>query len=107
MNEFIKIEFRTSENQDNLCKLLISHFPYFEWRKGDSDMQGLYISGMNNESVQIQLWLEKNSEAMTISFRSLSGEKDEREKFKHKIYNNVKDNIFPSFTKIVKIKENA
>lgn len=80
------------------------NLPEFNWRGGDNDMQGLHISGMNKESVQIQLWLEEPS-VMTISFRSAWISEENRGKKKELLFTKIQNVISSVFTKILRIKD--
>lgn len=104
MNEFLYIEFVSDESRDDLYDLLVLNFPDYRWMCGDSDIQGLYITGANEESVQIQLWLEE-PEVMTVSFSLAWVGEPDRDRKKELLFKKIQDVLFPVFKKVESIKE--
>lgn len=89
MKDFVTIEFQSTCSQDEVMTALKAYLSGFQWRGGDSDMQGLYISGKNTDSVNIQVWLSESPKTATISFRSSWLDVADREVLKQQLLNIV------------------
>ena len=50
MRDFVTIEFQSTCNQEEVLAAFKAHLSNFQWRGGDSDMQGLYVSPSSHDS---------------------------------------------------------
>jgi len=82
MSDFFRYDIQSTLRDDDIWKLASRALPMFRWRRGDSDAQGPYIKGQNDDSVMIELWLGENPIAMGISFRNAWKELSTREQLK-------------------------
>jgi len=51
-------------------------FPDIDWRRGDSDAQGLYIKGYHHSGLDIAFWLGERPDTLTIDARHTAGDAD-------------------------------
>ena len=72
MSNFISLDIDSPLSPDAARDLIADRLPEFSWRRGDSDAQGPYLSGVSTAGVRIQCWVGENPMAMSISFRSAS-----------------------------------
>jgi len=70
MKDFIRIHWQTKLQLSSVFGRLVAALPAFQWRQGDSDMQGAYISGTNPGGAQIKLWFAEQPVDVTVSFRA-------------------------------------
>jgi hypothetical protein len=101
MKDFITIEFQSTCKQDEVIAVLKAHLPDFQWRCGDSDMQGLYVSGRNSDLVNIQFWLSEPPMSATISFRNSWLDIASRDTLKKEILNKVVIDTIPVLGKLL------
>ena len=70
MKNFLSIRLDTPLDEQAICDQLEAGFPDFAWRRGDSDAQGPYISGVDQAVVQIKCWMGERPVDVAASFRS-------------------------------------
>jgi len=70
MKDFISIDVESERTDGDVFSIVSEALPGFSWRRGDSDAQGTYVSGMDVQGVRIQCWTGQNPMAMSVSFRS-------------------------------------
>jgi len=80
MKDFVSVDIDSTLSNDDVFEILSGGLPTFSWRRGDSDVQGLYVSGLDADGVKIQCWTGERPMAMSVSFRSAKGAKDEAKK---------------------------
>lgn len=68
LKEIINIDVRPSISDDEIFHHFSHTLPKFKWRRGDSDMQGPYLSGVSPDYVDIQVWLGEKPITVFISF---------------------------------------
>lgn len=68
MKDFIHVRMAGELEASALLDRLDDALPNFKWRQGDSDMQGPYVSGVNEDSVQMMWWLGEQPIDVTVSF---------------------------------------
>jgi len=105
MKEFITYDLKSKLNRSDIYNKALTALPDFNWRKGDSDSQGEYVSGMNQNKVDIQLWLEGNLVEMSVSFRGCWENNENRESKKQKLINIVEFNLIPAIGANIKKSE--
>lgn len=100
MINYVNIDLKTEFNVTALRENLSKKFPDFRWRCGDSDLQGTYVSGMNNEKIKIQIWNGVDPAEMSVSFTGSQLNEPE----KKKILDDVIYKLIPLIGKFIKIE---
>ena len=95
MKYFITYDIKSELNQGDVFNEASRILPDFEWRKGNSDSQGEYISGINKSKVDIQLWLSASLIEMSVSFRSVRGNLDKKSEEKQELTSFIEANFIP------------
>ncbi|MBB6249199.1 hypothetical protein [Rhodanobacter sp. A1T4] len=85
MKDFVRIDVVSELGQDAIFQILKEALPSFQWRQGDSDAQGPYVSGMHKDGVKIQAWLGEQPVAVSASFRAAWREDPAREEKKNAV----------------------
>jgi len=80
MNDFVQINIASSLDEVDLARVFSGELSDFNWRLGDSDLQGKYISGTNSDGIQLKCWTSENPLELSISFRMAALRLDEKEK---------------------------
>lgn len=70
MNDFISIDIESRLSDGDVFAIFSESLPSFTWRRGDSDAQGPYVSGVDSHGVKIQCWTGESPMAMSVSFRA-------------------------------------
>jgi hypothetical protein len=96
MKDFVAIDFQSDCTQDEILEAFKTHLPEFQWRGGDSDAQGLYVSGRNSDLVNVQAWLSETPMTATISFRNSWSNNPGRETLKQEMLNRIVDKVVPT-----------
>lgn len=98
MKDFITYDIKSELSRDEIFENAIRILSNLEWRKGNSDSQGLYISGNNKQKITIQLWVSETPIEMFISFRSawLGCDKEYENSQKQELINIVETSFIPS-----------
>lgn len=89
MKDFVRIDIISTLENAKVFDALSLEFSKFSWRRGDSDAQGEYVSGRNQNKVHIQCWSSENPMILSISFRGSEMDMQEREEILKKIIDNV------------------
>ena len=106
MKDIVTIEFDSICGQEKMLATFKTSLPDFQWRGGDSDMQGLYISGRNKNSVNIQIWISESPNAATVSFRSSWLEATNRDVLKQAVVAKIVNDIIPTLGTFLNQKDN-
>lgn len=93
MKEFVSVDIQSVCDEAEIKICVERLFLDFTWHSGDSDTQGPYLFGVNEDCVRIQLWLGERPIAMSISFRDMPLDIPERESKMIAITNRVRDNL--------------
>ncbi len=102
MKDYICIDIESNLTSPKILDLAVSAFPEFKWHSGDSDSQGAYVFGANEEDVQVQIWLGEQPITMSISFRNVSNNAFQREDRKGILVEMMRKNLIPSIGRILK-----
>jgi hypothetical protein len=90
MKDFVSIDIESRLSNDDVYLILSSGLSEFSWRRGDSDMQGPYVSGRDANSVTIQCWTGENPMQMSVSFRGVKDvSQSEQEQLIKKLLNDL------------------
>lgn len=89
MIDHILIEISSDLDIERVFNILSHDFPDFQWRYGDSEMQGEYISGKNQDDVDVQYWMRHPNKKFTISFDGTSLDERARENLKNRAINDT------------------
>lgn len=103
MKDFVCIGIDSNISDDLAYEYARRALPEFNWRRGDSDMQGPYLSGGNADHAQIKIWLGEKPFEMSVSFRNAWLNVPEREERKEALIGNIVKNLIPNFGNIVKM----
>lgn len=99
MKNFIHFRIKSSLNAEQILGQFSSKLLGFKWRQGDSDMQGPYISGVNNDGVQLMMWHGEQPNDLTVSFSgATSSEAENRE-----LIDQVLHRLAPSLGAVVEV----
>ncbi|MGO4502934.1 MULTISPECIES: hypothetical protein [unclassified Dyella] len=79
MNDFISIDIESGLSDGDVFAIFSEALPGFTWRRGDSDAQGPYVSGIDSQGVKIQCWTGESPMAMSVSFRAAKVDDEARE----------------------------
>jgi len=77
MTDFIRADIESNLSNEEIFSVFLKFLPDFDWKKGDSDSQGNYITGTNSGKVKIQCWTEEKPMALSVSFRSAATNKND------------------------------
>jgi hypothetical protein len=106
MKNFISIDLESNLQSNQIVELILKELPQFEWHQGDSDTQGVYVSGKNKEGVQIKFWLDEYPIAASLSFRGMHLDTSNQETVKQQIFHEMIRIITKHIGKIVRTIEN-
>ena len=95
MKDFITYDIESELTRSNIYNKAISLFPEFEWRKGDNDSQGKYISGRNEKKVEIQLWLGESPFEMSVCFTGVWENDPNRNNKKEQLIEIIETRLIP------------
>lgn len=102
MKNFIRFQVQSKLKQDQLFELTKRSLPEFDWRRGDSDAQGLYVSGLTTDLIQIQFWFDDGFVDTTVSFRSVEADSPRKEA----LITRLEKDIFSAMGRVLKRQEN-
>jgi len=105
MKDFITYDLISDLGRSSITTVAKKVFPGFLWREGDSDTQGLYISGSDENHVTIQIWLSEKPIEMFVSFRSAWESDTDRYNKKSKLIQLVETDFIPSIGMNIKKSE--
>lgn len=105
MKDYICIDVQPDTSAVNIYEHVTHTLPEFQWRRGNSDMQGPYISGVNADKVHIKLWLGETPVAMSISFASVLGDDMKREQMKIALIEDIKQKFLPLIGEVINISD--
>jgi len=105
MKDFISTTVTTDLGQEDIFSIVNRSLPSFLWRMGDSDSQGLYISGHGENTEQMQLWLDNDLVDVTISLRNARGSDISRDEWKNKLVNKIINEVLPTIGKVGEISQ--
>jgi hypothetical protein len=103
MKDLITYDIGSKLNAGQVFENVTRALPSFDWRRGDSDAQGPYISGTNDELIQVKLWLGEAPIQMSVSFRRAWPDATDRENRKQQLIESIIKNLIPSIGTIVKM----
>lgn len=71
MKDFFCIDVISNCNHDYeaLLNEIKNDLSQFSWHSNEHDLQGVYIRGTDKNNISIELWLEEQPVAISISFR--------------------------------------
>ncbi|MDD5336391.1 MAG: hypothetical protein PHS32_21845 [Rhodoferax sp.] len=99
MKDFIHVRIKSDLNAEQMLDQFSSKLLGFKWRQGDSDMQGPYISGMNNDGVQVMMWHGEQPNDLTVSFSgATSSDTENRE-----LIDQLLHRLAPSLGEVVEV----
>ena len=99
MDDFITFDLTFDLSPPQVLELCKQAFPAFNWRWGDSDQTGPYVSGMNSDRVHIQMELGETPIPLWVSFRCFWPEAADREARKQQIIDVVRQDLIPSLVR--------
>ena len=102
MKDFITYCIRSGLAKKQVFDIVKRTLPDFQWRQGDSDAQGPYVSGSNDDHVQIQLWLGEDPVDMFVSFSRAWMDAGDREKKKSELIEVVDKSVAPLLGAVTK-----
>ena len=96
MKDFITYDIESELKQDEVYQIINNKLPGFRWRKGDSDSQGEYISGRNQDGVTIKAWLETNAFIeMSVCFTGVWENHNDRSTKKEQLIELIEKKLIP------------
>jgi hypothetical protein len=93
MKDFFSVDIESTLSNDDVFEILSGGLPSFLWRRGNSDAQGTYVSGMDSNGVKIQCWTGERPMAVSVSFRGAKGMEEES---KEHLANKLLSDLLPS-----------
>ena len=105
MRDFVSVDLRTHLTQIEVHQRLTLMLPRFTFRMGDSDANGLYVSGIDDEQAQVKVWLGEDSASLTLSLRGWRAGVTNREEAKQLWWDRLTNEVLPSLGEVVKIVE--
>jgi hypothetical protein len=63
--------------------------PEFQWRGGDSDMQGPYQSGRSAEGASLKIWFGERPFSVSLSFAGIPKDRENREALKRDLIQHI------------------
>ncbi len=104
MTNFIRASIKTRLTQREIYTVVSMALPEFLWREGDSDAQGLYITGIREDVGQIQFWLDEDVVDATVSLGGARSTPQNSE-WKEDFFDNVISSIFPSIGEVGEVSK--
>lgn len=96
MKDFITYDIESELKQDEVYQKINNKLPDFRWRKGDSDSQGEYISGRDQDGVTIKVWLETNTfSEMSVCFTGVWENHNDRNTKKEQLIERIEKELIP------------
>lgn len=99
MKDFISFRIRSKLSATAVRGHLSDELPGFKWRQGDSDMQGPYISGTNNDGVRLMMWQGEQPNDLTVSFAGATSSAEENSA----LIDRLRDRLAPSLGEVVEV----
>ena len=103
MKDFVTYDIHSDLSENQVFEHAVRALPKFKWRRGDSDAQGPYISGMNDEFIQIKLWLGEDPIEMSVSFDGAWANAPDRENRKQQLLDVITTTFLSSLGTIMKM----
>ena len=103
MKDFVTYDIGSNLNAEQVFNNVSRALSTFDWRRGDSDAQGPYISGTNDELIQVKLWLGEAPIQMSVSFRRAWPDAIDRENRKQQLIESITKNLIPSLGTLLKM----
>lgn len=71
MKDFFCIDVisNCNQNYEVLLNEIKNDLSQFSWHSNEHDLQGVYIRGTDKDNITIEIWLEEQPVAISISFR--------------------------------------
>jgi hypothetical protein len=101
VKDFLSIDIDSTLSNDDIFEILSNGLPGFLWRRGDSDAQGTYVSGLDANGVKIQCWSGEKPMKVSVSFRSAKGMEEESKESLAKV---LLDDLLPSIGGIKRVQ---
>jgi hypothetical protein len=105
MRDFVSADLRTSLSQVEVHERLASLLPHFSFRMGDSDANGLYVSGVDEEQAQLKVWLGEDPATLTLSTRGWRVGVTNRDEAKRMLWEQLTRKVLPALGELVRISE--
>ena len=93
MKDYILIDVESGISKQELLTHVLDTLPEYQWRSGDSDAIGPYVSGTNKENANIKFWLGENPIEVAVSFSSYRENSLDREAGKQECLDELKESI--------------
>lgn len=100
MSDYVRISVKTNLDQREIFQILVECLPDMSWRMGNSDEQGLYVSGLGTFDEQIQLWLNDQSAEISINVRGVVCADQERAIWKSSFVSDVMTRVLPKIGEV-------
>jgi hypothetical protein len=102
MKDFVTYDIRCNLSKAQVYEKAVGALSEFAWRQGDSDAQGPYISGSNDQRIQVKLWLGEDPLALSVSFRRAWLDAPDRETRKSNLIDRIERTLISSLGTVVK-----
>lgn len=105
MKSFTIFDVQSNLGQDAVFNLMQNKFQDFSWRRGESEMQGLYVSGSSPDGIHVKIWLSDSPTSLTVSFDDAWSNFADAENLKQKFLNEISLEIIPALGILLKVTE--
>lgn len=102
MKEYVSIDIESDIEATSMFDIFKQLLPEYDWRSGDSDMQGPYLSGKNIDDVRIKIWLGEKPFEMSISFQNSWLNNQDRDNNMENALSRIIQDFIPNFGRVVK-----
>ena len=96
MKDFVSFDLVSDLDPPSIFERAKGALPDFNWRMGDSESQGPYITGTNSDLVQVKLWLGEKPIAGSVSFNGAMVNAQDRERRKEDLFKQIEGTFLSS-----------
>jgi hypothetical protein len=105
MKDYLVFSMNSSLSQDNVFKLMQTALSDFSWKMGDSDAQGLYVSGVRSDGIYLKVWISENPIKLSMSFNESFKNSSDEALSKKILFDRVSNDVLPNLGVLLELKE--
>lgn len=105
MKDYLVFSMKSDLNQDSVFKLMQTALTDFSWKTGDSDAQGLYVSGARSDGVYLKVWISENPFKLSMSFNESFKISTDEAVSKKMLFDRVSNDVLPNLGVLLELKE--
>ena len=79
MKEVYSFDIASAMEERAAIETIKTLLPHYQWRTGDSDAQGPYVSGLAPDGTNVKIWVGERPFEMSVSFSLMPKDVENRE----------------------------